>query len=71
MKNERIVHLSESPCYQCGMMSSCIAKVQRCKSLQDIIDYVMPRKNFDFHDCSLYKVLVLEKEHGKKEKHNR
>lgn len=62
--SERIKRLNESPCYKCGMQDKCTAKVARCYQLRDIVDYVFPRADFNYKDCSLYKVLKLESERG-------
>lgn len=58
--SKRISCLAESPCYQCGVGDKCLVKVARCQVLGDIVDYVMPNAEFDYHDCSIYKSLVLE-----------
>ena len=58
--SERIRYLKESPCYQCGMAKECLSKITRNPTLQEIADYVMPRANYDYHDCMLYKVLMME-----------
>ena len=58
--SERIKYLKESPCYQCGVAQQCLAKITRCPRLQEISDYVMPRADYDYHDCMLYKVLMME-----------
>lgn len=63
--SQRIKTLKESPCYQCGVEKKCLEKIRRCKCLQEISDYVMPRADFDFHNCSLYKVIKLEENHAK------
>lgn len=64
--SDRIRYLKESPCYKCGMAGPCLAKINRCPRLQEISDYVMPRADYDYHDCMLYKVLKMEVEHGKR-----
>ena len=58
--NKRIKYLKESPCYQCGVAQPCLAKINRNPRLQEISDYVMPRADYDYHDCMLYKVLMME-----------
>ena len=58
--SERIKYLKESPCYQCGMAQPCLAKINRNLRLQEISDYVMPRADYDYHNCMLYKVLMME-----------
>jgi hypothetical protein len=58
--SERIKYLKESPCYQCGVAQPCLAKINRNPRLQEISDYVMPRADYDYHDCMLYKVLMME-----------
>lgn len=63
--SKRIEYLHESPCYQCGVQDACIAKINRCKRLQEISDYVMPRADFDYHNCSIYNVIMMEKRHAK------
>ena len=50
--SERIKYLKESPCYQCGVAQQCLAKITRCPRLQEISDYVMPRADYDYHDCA-------------------
>lgn len=64
--SERIRYLKESPCYQCGMAKECLAKISRCPQLQEISDCVMPRADYDYHDCMLFKVLMMEVENGKR-----
>ena len=59
--SKRAEYLKESPCYQCGMAKECLAKIARCKSLQEIADYMLPRADVDYHECSLWKVLMMEK----------
>ena len=63
--SKRISCLAESPCYQCGVGDKCLAKVARCQVLGDIVDDVMPNAEFDDHDCSIYKSLVLEESYDK------
>ena len=63
--SKRIEHLYESPCYQCGKQYWCDEKVKRCPKLRDIVDYVMPRADYDYNKCVLYKVLKMEEKHGK------
>nr|DAO00771.1 MAG TPA: hypothetical protein [Caudoviricetes sp.] len=58
--SQRIKSLAESPCYQCGKMEQCAAKVKRSPVLGDIVDCVMPRADFDYHGCSIYKAIILE-----------
>ena len=58
--SKRIEHLSESPCYQCGMSKDCEEKVARCQVLQEIVDYVEPRADYDYHDCPLYIALTAK-----------
>ena len=62
--SERIKSLSESPCYKCGKIEACEKKVKRNPVLGDIVDCVMPRADFDFHKCSIYKAIMLENDHG-------
>lgn len=64
--SERIRYLKESPCYQCDMAQQCLVKINRCPRLQEISDYVMPRADYDYHDCMLFKVLMMEAENGKR-----
>ena len=59
--SKRAEYLKESPCYQCGMSKECLAKITRCKSLQEIADYMLPRADADYHECMLWKVLMMEK----------
>ena len=61
--SERIRYLKESSCYQCGMAKECLSKITRNPCLQEISDYVMPRADYDYHDCMIWKVLTMEKEH--------
>lgn len=63
MKN-KIKTLNQSPCHKCGMQDACSDKVERCYQLRDIVDYVFPRADFNYKDCSLYKVLKIEQERG-------
>ena len=58
--SKRIKSLSESPCYKCGKIEQCEAKIKRSPVLGDSVDCVMPRADFDFHRCSIYKAIVLE-----------
>lgn len=62
--SKQIRYLHESPCYQCGVQDICLAKINRCKRLQEVSDYVMPRADYDYHDCSLYKAIQMEKKNG-------
>lgn len=62
--SERIKSLSESPCYKCGKIERCEQKVKRNPVLGDIVDCVMPRADFDYRKCSIYKAIVLEDDHG-------
>ena len=59
--SKRAYYLKESPCYQCGMAKECLAKITRCKPLQEIADYMLPRADADYHECMLWKVLMMEK----------
>ena len=63
--SKRAEYLKESPCYQCGMSKECLAKITRCKPLQEIADYMLPRADVDYHECSLWKVLMMEKKNVK------
>ena len=63
--SKRAYYLKESPCYQCGMSKECLAKIARCKSLQEIADYMLPRADADYHECMLWKVLMMEKKNVK------
>jgi len=58
--SKRIQSLSESPCYKCGKIEQCEDKIKRSPILGDIVDCVMPRADYDYHDCMLYKVLMME-----------
>lgn len=58
--SKRISCLAESPCYQCGKIEQCEAKIKKNPVLGDIVDCVMPRADFDFHNCSIWKAIVLE-----------
>ena len=62
--SKRAEYLKESPCYQCGMSKECLAKITRCKPLQEIADYMLPRADVDYHECMLWKVLMMEKKNG-------
>lgn len=66
--SKRIEYLKDSPCYQCGVAKECMAKITRCPRLQEISDYVMPRAGYDYHNCMLYKVLMMEVNSGKRDK---
>ena len=57
--SKRIKSLSESPCYKCGKIEQCEAKIKRSPVLGDIVDCVMPRADFDYHNCSIYKSLIM------------
>ena len=63
--SKRAEYLKESPCYQCGMSKECLAKITRCKPLQEIADYMLPRADVDYHECMLWKVLMMEKKNVK------
>ena len=63
--SKRTEYLKESPCYQCGMAKECLAKIVRCKPLQEIADYMLPRADADYHECMLWKVLMMEKKNVK------
>ena len=43
------------------MAKECLAKIVRCKPLQEIADDMLPRADVDYHECMLWKVLVMEK----------
>ena len=58
--SKRISCLAESRCYQCGKIEQCGAKIKKSPVLGDIVDCVMPRADFDFHNCSIYKAIILE-----------
>lgn len=58
--NNRIEHLCESPCYQCGKQAQCDEKVARCAQLQDVVDYVFPRADYDYRKCVMWNVLKME-----------
>ena len=62
--SKRVEHLKESPCYQCGMAKECLSKITRNPSLQEIADYVMPRKDYQYQDCMIWKVLKMEDKNG-------
>ena len=62
--SKRVEYLKESPCYQCGMAKECLAKITRCKPLQEIADYVMPRKDYQYQECMIWKVLKMEGKNG-------
>ena len=62
--SKRIQSLSESPCYKCGKIEQCEAKIKRNSILGDIVDCVMPRADFDFHNCSIWKAIMLEETDG-------
>ena len=63
--SKRAEYLKESPCYQCGMSKECLVKITRCKPLQVIADYMLPRADVDYHECMLWKVLMMEKKNVK------
>ena len=63
--SKRAEYLKESPCYRCGMSKECLAKITRCKPLQEIADYMLPRADVDYHECTLWKVLMMEKKNVK------
>lgn len=63
--SKRAEYLKESPCYQCGMAKECLSKIVRNKQLQEIADYMLPRAEADYHNCSLWKVLMMERENVK------
>lgn len=58
--SKRIESLAESPCYQCGKIEQCEAKIKRSPVLGDIVDCVMPRADFDYKNCAIYKSLIME-----------
>lgn len=63
--SNRIKSLSESPCYQCGVQKDCIEKIHRCRCLQEIFDSVFAKADYDFHNCSMYNVIMMEKRYAK------
>lgn len=63
---QRIKFLSESPCWKCGKHRQCARKVKRYPPFQEILDYVMPKSDFDFHNCGLYIAIVADEEWGNK-----
>lgn len=71
MMSKRIERLSESPCYQCGMNKECEEKVARCQILQEIVDYVEPRADFNYKECSLWRVLQIEGNRKKRCKYDK
>lgn len=62
--SKRINSLSESPCYQCGKINQCEKKIERNPILGDIVNCVMPRADFDYHNCSIWKAIMLEERNG-------
>lgn len=58
----RINLLSESPCWRCGKHRQCASRVKRYPPFQEIVDYVMPKLGFDFHDCGLYIAITADEE---------
>lgn len=58
--SKRINTLHESPCWQCGMQEPCLAKIKRSPKLMEICDGIIGNAEFDYHDCSLWKSLMME-----------
>lgn len=58
--SKRINALYESPCWQCGKQSKCLEKIRRSPKLMEICDGVIGDAEFDYHDCSLWKSLMME-----------
>lgn len=58
--NKKISCLKESPCSHCGTKNKCDIKVSKNQRFQEIIDYVMPKADYDFHDCPLYIALTAK-----------
>lgn len=62
--SKRIQSLSESPCYKCGKIEQCEAKIERSPVLEDIVDCVMPKADFDYKKCTIWKAIILEEYDG-------
>lgn len=60
--SKRIEHLADSPCYKCGKIEQCEAKIARNPVLSDIVDCVMPRADFEYERCSIWKAIKMEED---------
>lgn len=56
-----IKKLKESPCYKCGYIDECDEKIRKIYKLKEIKDYVFGKANFDYHNCSIWVSLKLDK----------
>lgn len=57
--SQRIRYLKESPCYKCSRAKDCVYKIARSPSLMEIADNVMGRADFDYHNCSIFRSIIL------------
>lgn len=62
--SKRITSLSESPCYKCGKLKECERKIAKNLTLGDIVTCVMPRADFDYHNCSIWKAIKMGENDG-------
>lgn len=52
--------LTESPCFDCPVRLECNKKVKKVPALQEIVEYVWPKKEFDRENCSLLNCIQIE-----------
>ena len=55
-----ITSLTESPCFECPFRLACNKKVERVPALQEIVEYVWPKRDFPRENCSLWNSFMRE-----------
>lgn len=55
-----ITSLTESACFDCPFRLNCNEKVKRVPVLQEVVDYVLPKKDFDRGNCGLWNAFMRE-----------
>lgn len=55
-----ITSLTESPCFECPFRLVCNKKVERVPALQEIVEYVWPKRDFPRENCSLWNSFTRE-----------
>lgn len=58
--SKRIEHLYESPCYQCGKMKECDAKIAKVPELAELSKSIMSRADYDYKKCVIWNVITME-----------
>lgn len=58
----KITSLSQSPCSKCGMENRCLEKIGEYPIFKSIYENIMPRADFNYHNCSLYILVKAEEE---------